>query len=164
MRSALKSIASYTEENVSNPSSFIILIRLYSSYHLLLLVEFEVSGEDVIHEVVKVVSINQPLSLEAWVHGGPAELVISHLTLHEAPHGATHHGHWLLARQDQDLTHCINLNRLPEKLAYTCMWVEKVNAHSSPEIRGSHYYKYKHIKHTDQPMRVFCVYSSVVPE
>ena len=58
---------------------------------LLSLLEFEVSGEDVIHEVVKVGSINQPLSLVAWVHGSPAELVVSHLTLHEAPHRATHH-------------------------------------------------------------------------
>ena len=83
------------------------------------LLEFEVSGKDIIHEVVKIGSINQPLSLITWVHGSPAELVISHLTLHEAPHRATHHRHWFLARQDQDLTYCINLNSLPEELA--CM-------------------------------------------
>ena len=67
-------------------------------YCLLFLHEFEVSGEDVIHEVVKVGSINQPLPLIAWVHGSPAELVISRLTLHEAPHRATHYRYRFLAR------------------------------------------------------------------
>jgi len=71
-----------------------------------------------LHYIIPVNSLNQSLSLVAWVHGSPAELVISHLTLHEAPHRATHHRHWLLARQDQDLTHCINFNSLPEELAY----------------------------------------------
>ena len=85
---------------------------------LLLLLELKVSGQDIVHEVVKVGSINQPLSLVAWVHGSPAELVISHLTLHEAPHRATHHRHWLLPWQDEDLTSLINLHSLPEKL--TC--------------------------------------------
>ena len=67
---------------------------------LLLLLELEVSGEDIIHEIVKVGSIDQSLSLVARVHGSPTELVVSHLTLHEAPNRATHHGHWLLAWQD----------------------------------------------------------------
>ena len=67
---------------------------------LLLLLELEVSGEDIIHEIVKVASIDQSLSLVARVHGGPTELVVSHLTLHEAPNWATHHWHWLLAWQD----------------------------------------------------------------
>jgi len=87
--------------------------------HSTVISNLEVSGEDVIHEVIKVGSINQPLSLVAWVHGSPAELVIRNLMLHEAPHRATHHRHWLLARQDQYLTHCINLNSLPKELACT---------------------------------------------
>ena len=86
-----------------------------------MLLEFEVSRKDVIDEVIKVVSIDQSLSLVAWVHGSPAELVISHLTLHEAPHRATHHRHWFLARQDEDRAHCINLNSLPEELAYNAL-------------------------------------------
>ena len=85
--------------------------------------EFEISGENVIHKVVKVGPINQPLSLVAWVHGSPAELVISHLTFHEVPHRATHHRHWFLARQYQDLTHCINFHSLQEELA--CMGLRK---------------------------------------
>jgi len=84
----------------------------------MLLLEGKVSREDIIHKVVKVGSIDKTLSLVAWIHGSPAELVISHLTLHEAPHRTTHHRHWLLARQDQDLTHCINFNSLLEEL--TC--------------------------------------------
>jgi len=71
-----------------------------------------------LHYIIPVNSLDQSLSLVAWVHGSPAELVISHLTFHEAPHRATHHRHWFLARQDQDLTHCIYLNSLPEELAY----------------------------------------------
>ena len=85
---------------------------------LWLFFKVEVGGEDIVHKVVKVGSIDQSLSLVAWVHSSPAELVISHLTLHEAPHGATHHRHWLLAWQDQDLTSLINLNSPPEELAY----------------------------------------------
>ena len=91
-------------------------IQLY----LLSFLELEVSGEDIIHKVVKVGSIDQPLSLVAWVHGSPAELVISHLTLHEAPHRATHHRNWLLPWQDEDFTGLINLHSPPEELA--CRW------------------------------------------
>ena len=85
--------------------------------------EFEISGENVIHKVVKVGPINQPLSLVAWVHGSPAELVISHLTLHKAPHRVMHDRHWFLARKYQGLMHCINLNSLLEELA--CMGLRK---------------------------------------
>ena len=105
-------------KNSDNDSKLILSTHSALLYIVLSLLEFEVSGEDVIHEVVKVGSINQPLALIAWVHGSPTELVIDHLTFHEAPHRATHHRHWFLARQDQDLTHCINLNSLPEELTY----------------------------------------------
>ena len=102
------------------------MVVLLLGNYLLLLCKLEVSGENIIHKIVKVGSINQPLSLVAWVHGSPAELVISYLTLHEAPHRATHHRHWLLAWQDQDLTSLINLHSLPEKL--TCIVIDR-NTH-----------------------------------
>ena len=69
-------------------------------FSLRLLLELEVGGEDIIHEIVKVGSIDQSHSLVARVHGSPTELVVSHLTLHEAPNWTTHHRHWLLAWQD----------------------------------------------------------------
>ena len=97
---------------MQNPC-FLTNVQLY----LLSFLESEVCGEDIIYKVVKVGSIDQPLSLVARVHSSPAELVVSHLTLHEAPHRAAHHRHWLLAWQDQDLTGLINLHSLPEELA-----------------------------------------------
>ena len=99
-----------------------IVVLLLGNY-LLLLCKLEVSGENIIHKIVKVGSINQPLSLVAWVHGSPAELVVSYLTLHEAPHRVAHHRHWLLAWQDQDLTSLINLHSFPEKL--TCIVIDR---------------------------------------
>ena len=42
----------------------------------LLLLEIKVRGKHIIDQVVKVCAINQPLSLVAWVHGHPAELII----------------------------------------------------------------------------------------
>ena len=106
-------------QSLTTPASYLIEFQV----SLLLLFELEVGGEDIIHEIVKVGPINQSLSLVAWVHGGPTELVVSHLTLHEAPHGATHHRHWFLAGQDQDFTYCINFNSLAEELA--CRWRKK---------------------------------------
>ena len=73
--------------------------------------------QHIIHEVVQVGPIDEPVSLVARVHGGPAELVVGSLSLHEAPHGTTHHGDWLLAWQQQDLAHLVNLNALTEELA-----------------------------------------------
>lgn len=58
-------------------------------YLALWLLNFEDIREDVIHEVVKVGPINQPLSLAAWVHGSPAEMVISYLMLHKFTQGNT---------------------------------------------------------------------------
>jgi len=74
--------------------------------------------KDVIDNVVTVGSINWLPPLICGGHVSPAELVISHRTRHETPHRATHHRPWFLARQDQDLAHCINLNSLPEELTY----------------------------------------------
>jgi len=121
-----------TTEYIKRWNAYWICDQFYSSYKIwlptfrlvpcIVTLEFEISGENVIHKVVKVGPINQPLSLVAWVHGSPAELIIRYLTIHEAPHRATHHRHWFLARQYQDLTHCINLNSLPEELACMGLW------------------------------------------
>ena len=81
------------------------------------LLKHKTAVKHMIYYIVLVDTIDQPLSLVAWVHGSPAELVISHLTLHEAPHRATHHRHWLLPWQDEDLTRLINLHSFPEELA-----------------------------------------------
>ena len=88
---------------------------LYSSS--LLLLELEVIGHHVIHEVVIVCSIDQTLSLVARVHGSPAELVISLLSLHEAPDGTTHHRYRLLVWDDEDLAYLVNHNSGAEELA-----------------------------------------------
>ena len=81
------------------------------------LLKHKTAVKHMIYYVVLVDTLNQSLSLVAWVHGSPAELVISHLTLHEAPHRTTHHRYWLLPWQDEDLTGLINLHSLPEELA-----------------------------------------------
>ena len=99
-----------------------ILNKLYSSLFFfcfkILLFKLEVSGQDIIHQVVKVGSIDESLSLVAWVHGSPAKLFIGHLSLHEAPHRTTHHWDRLFVWHDQELTNFINLNSLAEEL--TC--------------------------------------------
>ena len=80
---------------------------------------FEVCCHDIVHQVVEVGPIDEALSLVAGVHGRPAELIISRLSLHEAPHGATHHRHWLLVRHDQDLSRLVNINSFAKEL--TCV-------------------------------------------
>ena len=82
------------------------------------LLEFEICGHDIIDEIVEVGSIDEPLSLVARVHGSPAELVITSLSLHEAPHRTTHHRNRLLVWHDQDLSHFVHLNALTEELTY----------------------------------------------
>ena len=84
---------------------------------LLSFIKFEFCREHVIHQIVKVFSIDEPLSLVAWVHGGPAELVVSHLPLHEAPHRTAHHRYGVLVGHDQDFAHLVDLNSLAEELA-----------------------------------------------
>ena len=92
--------------------------KIKTIHQQLLLIEFKLCGEDIIHQVVKVGAINQPLSLVAWVHGGPAKLVISHLSLHEAPHRSTHYRYRFLAWEDQELAYLIKCHLLTEEL--TC--------------------------------------------
>ena len=84
----------------------------------LMLIELELSGHDVIHKIVKVGAIDEALSLISLVHGGPAELVVFLLSLHEGPDWTTHHWDRLLVRHDQNLTNLIDLNSITEEL--TC--------------------------------------------
>ena len=79
---------------------------------------FEVRRHDIIDKIVKVGTINEPLSLVARVHGSPAELVIRSLSLHEAPHRTTHHRNRLLVWHDEKLSCLINVHSLAKEL--TC--------------------------------------------
>ena len=90
---------------------------------LLDLLVLVLAGHDIIDEVIIVDSVNQPLSLVAGVHGGPAELVITSLPLHETPDRAMHDGNGLFVGHDQDLTDLVDLNTLAEEL--TCWDREK---------------------------------------
>ena len=78
----------------------------------------EVCGHDIIDKIVEVGSIDEPLSLVARVHGSPAELVITSLSLHKAPHRTTHHRNRFLVWHDEDLSCLIYVHSLTEEL--TC--------------------------------------------
>ena len=70
---------------------------------LLVVPEQEVSGEDILHPVVHIGSLNQALSLFTEIYGSPALLAISHLMelmLHETPYRTLLHWHWLSVMKD----------------------------------------------------------------
>ena len=73
-------------------------IRLYTVFKLFLLLiglpKFEIGGEDIINQIIKVVSLDEPLALVARVQGCPAELVLRHLPLHETPDRLSHYWYW----------------------------------------------------------------------
>ena len=56
--------------------------------------KFEIGGEDIINQIIKVVSLDEPLALVARVQGYPAELVLRHLPLHETPDRLSHYWYW----------------------------------------------------------------------
>jgi len=62
--------------------------------------EVEVSREDVAHNVVVVSPLDQPFSLHACVHGGPAVLTMTCHIFHESPHRTVPHWHRTLIRED----------------------------------------------------------------
>ena len=66
---------------------------------------------------MEVVSIDEALPLVSRVHGSPAELVVHHIPLHEAPDRTTHDGYRLLVGHDQNLAHLVDLNSSAEELA-----------------------------------------------
>ena len=85
---------------------------------MLLWLELEVRREDIINQVVKVVSLDEPLALVARVRGCPEELIIRSLPLHEAPDRLPHDWHWVHVwpKQQQQLSRLINVYPLMEEL------------------------------------------------
>ena len=81
--------------------------------------KFEVVREYIVDNIVEVVSLDELLSLVAWVHGHPAKLILLLFSLHEVPHRLPHHGNWFHAWEQQKTTGLINLNSGLEKLAYS---------------------------------------------
>ena len=80
--------------------------------------ELEVRREDVIHQVVEVAPLNQPLALVARIHGLPAQFLVWvwALSLHEVPHRAAHHRHWCQIRKIEQLSNFINFDPLTHEL------------------------------------------------
>ena len=65
---------------------------------MLVWLEQEISGENVLHLVVHVGSLNQPFSLLTVIYGSPALFAVTHLIglmLHETPYRTLLHWHWL---------------------------------------------------------------------
>ena len=84
--------------------------------------KFEVRGEDIINQVVEVVSLDEPLALVAGVHGHPAELILRSLPLHEAPDRLPHYWYRLhVWSKEQKLSRLVNFNPLTEEL--TCQYL-----------------------------------------
>lgn len=89
---------------------------------LLLHLENKSIVKHIIDEIVEVIPLNEPVSLVAGVHGGPAKLVILYLSLHEAPDRTTHNGNRLHFWQQEELANGINLHTIAEEL--TChAWI-----------------------------------------
>ena len=59
--------------------------------------KFEIVRKHIVDDIVEVVSLDELLSLVAWVHGHPAKLILLLFSLHEVPHRLPHHGNWLHA-------------------------------------------------------------------
>ena len=90
-----------------------------STLLLMGLPKFEVGGEDVINQVVEVVSLDESLALVAGVHGCPAELVLRCLPLHKTPDRLPHYWYRLhVWPKKQQLSRLVNFNPLTEEL--TC--------------------------------------------
>ena len=73
-----------------------IVLKLFKPLQLSTLLlsgvpKFEVREEDIINQVIEVVSLDEPLALVAGVHGCPAELILRSLPLHEAPDRLPHY-------------------------------------------------------------------------
>ena len=75
--------------------------------------------EQIVDNIVEVVSLDELLSLVAWIHGHPAKLILLLCSLHEVPHWLPHHGNWLHAWEQQESTCFSYLNSRPKKLS--CM-------------------------------------------
>ena len=80
--------------------------------------EIEAFGEHIIDNIVQIVSFNELLSLVAWVHGRPTELMIFLVSLHEVPNWLPHHSHWLHAGKEKETSCLIDLDSRSEELPY----------------------------------------------
>ena len=99
----------------------ISIIRYFSLIQLLKLVlwcKLELTRQHIIHQIVKVVTLQETLSLVAGVHGGPAQLVIFLLPLHEGPDRTTHHWDRIKGGEDQHATNLIYVHTRTEELAW----------------------------------------------
>ena len=93
---------------------------------ILVWLEQEISGENILHPVVHIGSLNQALSLLTVIYGSPALFAISHLMefiLHETPYRTLLHWYWLSVMKDQNLLGMINCYTIPKKL--TCPSTKK---------------------------------------
>ena len=99
------------------------LTTVFKLFLLLIgLPKFEIGEEDIINQVIKVVSLDEPLALVARVHGCPAELVLRRFPLHEAPDRLPHYWYWLhVWSKKQQPSRFINFNPLMEEL--TCKYL-----------------------------------------
>ena len=87
--------------------------------------KFEVRGEDIINQVIEVVSLDEPLALVARVHGCPAELILRSLPLHEAPDRLPHYWYrFHVWPKEQQLSRFVDLNPLMEEL--TCKYTGSI--------------------------------------
>ena len=96
-------------------------MQVYILKIFLLCLELEVIREDVIDEVVKVVTLDEPLALVARVLGLPAQLVVGLLTFHEMPHWSAHHWDWTLVGKEEQLAGLVYLNSVTEELTCACV-------------------------------------------
>ena len=95
--------------------------------------KFKVRGEDIINQVVKVVSLDEPLALVARVHGHPAELIFGSLPLHEAPNRLPHYWYRLhVWPKEQQLSRLVNLNPLTEEL--TCKYTGDIGTTDAQSV------------------------------
>ena len=78
--------------------------------------ECKLFREDIVDEVVEIVSFDELLSLVAWIHGRPTELVFRLISLHEVPDWLPHHSYWLHVGEKKKTTGLVYLNTWPEKL------------------------------------------------
>ena len=89
--------------------------------------KFVLFREQIIDDIIEVVSLDELLSLVAWVHGHPAKLILLLFSLHEVPHRLPHHGNWLHAWEQQETTGLINFNSRPKKLSCTNDDIHQIN-------------------------------------
>ena len=95
--------------------------------------KFKVRREDIINQVIEVVSLDEPLALVAGIHGHPAKLVLRSLPLHEAPDRLPHYWYWLhIWPKEQQPSRLVNLNPLTEEL--TCKYIGDIGTMDAQSV------------------------------